>query len=273
MSPFLGSTVWGSGLWGRHPSFTWSHSTPVGTWGVVPKASKSWQLPCCLAQPLPKVSQVAWPWPAAAGVEGPEVPVPGPPGVAQGAGRPSLGQERSPRPGREGRSSASRPGLSPHSPRIRGRCPGEAGGRQLPRPARPCRTPEGLRLGDTESPHPGQTWGWGRGRRERPCLPVTRATGLSLSFPTATTPSKASVGTHQVKGGSFGPATVPARHSCSPHAPAAQVPLLCAHAPRHSRRHLAECLRHGGREAHTCVLSPGHAQPLDWVLSPPRLGS
>lgn len=120
MSPFLGSTVWGSGLQGpTTPGITWSHSTPVGTWGVVPKASKSWQLPSWLAQPLPKVSQVAWPWPVAAGVEGPEVPVPGPPGVAQGAGRPSLGQDRSPRPGREGRSSASQPGLSPHSSGIR----------------------------------------------------------------------------------------------------------------------------------------------------------
>lgn len=54
---------------------------------------------------------------------------------------------------------------------------------------------------------------------------MTRATGLSLSFPTATTPSKASVCTHQVKGGGFGPATVPAGPSCSPRSPAVRAHL------------------------------------------------
>lgn len=75
-----------------------------------------------LAQILPRGSQGAWPWPAAADVQGPEVPVPGPLRVAREQGGPSSRMEPSPRPWRDSSASHSLPQES-----KAGHCPGAAG--------------------------------------------------------------------------------------------------------------------------------------------------
>ena len=91
-----------------------SHLVPpraCGTWGVAPEASRRRQLLLLPAQPAPeraKCGLLAWPWSAAAQVEGPEVPGPGPPG-----GGVLRGQVRPPSSTKEPSPGPQRPALAP----------------------------------------------------------------------------------------------------------------------------------------------------------------
>lgn len=180
---------------------------PTGMWVVMPEASRSWQCPFPLAQPLPSVSQVQAPGLALAAAEIKTES----PGVAQGTQL-------------QGRACTQAtehtlflPTPNPHFtfPQESQQGPLSQAGRGQPsRLAGSCTPPEGLR--PDQGPPWTQSWRGGRGRGESYCLLWWPSEGGALPSggsesqgPTAPTLSKASICANQTEGEGWAPLSTP----------------------------------------------------------------